>query len=163
MIYHTFNPSFKRFPTWKAAPSSYALACEQALRGALAAEREKERELSTASSKIEYLKVDSKSWLAEMTLVHDVITLGACFHVFSNVCLSSRSSPLRADWWKFGSPVDGEPPGNWRRNSYSRDVVASSSSFSRPAASAPWRACSQATYAQFKGVMSRYLLFFLKS
>ena len=163
MIYHTFNPSFKRFPTWKAAPSSYALACEQALRGALAAEREKERELSTASSKIEYLKVDSKSWLAEMTLVHDVITTGACFHVFSNVCLSSRSSPLRADWWKFGSPVDGEPPGNWRRNSYSRDVVASSSSFSRPAASAPWRACSQATYAQFKGVMSRYLLFFLKS
>ena len=163
MIYHTFNPSIKRFPTWKAAPSSYALACEQALRGALAAEREKERELSTASSKIEYLKVDSKSWLAEMTLVHDVITLGACFHVFSNVCLSSRSSPLRADWWKFGSPVDGEPPGNWRRNSYSRDVVASSSSFSRPAASAPWRACSQATYAQFKGVMSRYLLFFLKS
>ena len=163
MIYHTFNPSIKRFPTWKAAPSSYALACEQALRGALAAERERERELSTASSKIEYLKVDSKSWLAEMTLVHDVITLGACFHVFSNVCLSSRSSPLRADWWKFGSPVDGEPPGNWRRNSYSRDVVASSSSFSRPAASAPWRVCSQATYAQFKGVMSRYLLFFLKS
>ena len=82
MIYHTFNPSFKRFPTWKAAPSSYALACEQALRGALAAEREKERELSTASSKIEYLKVDSKSWLAEMTLVHDVITLGACFPMF---------------------------------------------------------------------------------
>ena len=163
MIYHTFNPSFKRFPTWKAAPSSYALACEQALRGALAAGREKEGELSTTSLKIEYLKDDAKCWLAEMTLVHDVITLGACFHVFSNVCLRSRSSPLRADWWKFGSPVDGEPPGNWRRNSYSRDVVASSSSFSRPAASAPWRACSQATYVQFKGVMSRYLLFFLKS
>ena len=47
MIYHhTFNPSIKKFPTWKAAPSSYALACEQALRGALAAAREKEGELS---------------------------------------------------------------------------------------------------------------------
>ena len=152
MIYHTFNPSFKRFPTWKAAPSSYALACEQALRGALAAEREKERELSTTSSKIEYLKVDSKCWLAEMTLVHDVITLGACFHVFSNVCLRSRSSPLRADWWKFGRPVDGERPGNWRRNSYSRDVVASSSSFSRPAASAPWRVVRRLLTLNSKGL-----------
>ena len=94
---------------------------------------------------------------------NDVITIGACFHLFFNVCLRSRSSPLRADWRTFGSPVDGEPLGNWRRNSYSRNVVASSASFSRPAASAPWRACSQATYAQFKGVMSHYLLFFLKS
>ena len=163
MIHHTFNPSIKRFPTWKAAPSSYALACEQTLRCTLAAGREKEGELSTTSLKIEYLKVDAKCWLAEMTLVNDVITRGGCFHVFFNVCLRSRSSPLRADWRKFGSPVDGEPLGNWRRNSYSRDVVASSPFFSRPAASAPWRACSQTTYAQFKGVMSRYLLFFLKS
>ena len=161
MIYHTFNPSIKRFPTWKAAPSSYPLACEQTLRCTLAAGQEKEGELSTTSLKIEYLKVDAKCWLAEMTLVHDVI--GGCFHVFFNVCLRSRSSLLRADWRKFGSPVDGEPPGNWRRNSYSRDVVASSPFFSRPADSAPWRACSQTTYAQFKGVMSRYLLFFLKS
>ena len=37
----------------------------------------------------------------------------------------------------------GEPQGNWRWNSNSRDVVASSPSFSRPAARAPWRACSQ--------------------
>ena len=29
---------------------------------------------------------------------NDVITIGACFHVFFNVCLRSRSSPLRADW-----------------------------------------------------------------
>ena len=87
---------------------------------------------------------------------NDVITLGACFHVFFNVCLHSRSFPLRADWRKSDSSVDGEPQGNWRWNSNSRDVVASSPSFSRPAASALWRACSQATYAQFKGVMSRY-------
>ena len=38
--------------------------------------------------------------------------------------------------------VDREP-GNWRRNSNSREVVANSPSFSRPAARAPRRACSQ--------------------
>ena len=63
---------------------------------------------------------------------NDVITIGACFHVFFNVCLRSCSSPLRADWRKFGSSVDGEPPGNWRRNSYSRNVAASSASFPAP-------------------------------
>jgi len=94
---------------------------------------------------------------------NDFITLCACFHVFFNVCLHSRSFPLRADWRKSDSSVDGEPPGHWRRNSYPRGVVASCPSFSLPAASAHWRACSQSTYAQFKGVMSRYLLFFLKS
>ena len=162
MIYHTFNPSFKTFPTWKAAPSSYALACEQALRGALAAGREKEGELSTTSLKIEYLS-RCEMLIGGDDISNDVITIGAYFHVFFSVCLRSRSSPLRANWREFGSPVDGEPPGNWRRNSYSRDVVASSASFCRSAASAPWRACSQTTYAQFKGVMSHYLLFFLKS
>ena len=94
---------------------------------------------------------------------NDVITLCICLHVFFNVCLHPRSFPLRADWRKFDSSVDGEPLRNLRPNSYSRDVVASSPSFSRPAASALWRACSQATYAQFKGVMSHYFLFFLKS
>ena len=43
---------------------------------------------------------------------NDVITLGACFHVFFNVCLHSRSFPLRTDWRKSGSFVDGEPKGN---------------------------------------------------
>ena len=37
------------------------------------------------------------------------------------------------------------PQGNWRRNSNSRDVIASSPSLSRPDARAPRRACSQAT------------------
>ena len=36
---------------------------------------------------------------------NDVITLGACFHVFFNVCLHSPSLPLLADWWK----SDGRP------------------------------------------------------
>ena len=39
--------------------------------------------------------------------------------------------------------VDREPRGNWRRNSNSREVVASSPSFCRPAARVPRRACSQ--------------------
>ena len=47
--------------------------------------------------------------------------------------------------YKSDSTVDGEPQGNWIWNSNSRDVVASSPSFSLPAARAPRRACSQAT------------------
>ena len=74
----------------------------------------------------------------------DVITIGTCFHVFFNLCLHSHLFPLRADWRKSDSSVDGEPQRNWRRNLNSRDVVVSSPSFSRPAASAPRRACSQA-------------------
>ena len=68
---------------------------------------------------------------------NEVITLGTCF---SGVCLHSQSFPLCADWRK----SDREPQGNWRWNSNSRDVVASSPFFSRPAARTPRRACSQA-------------------
>ena len=39
------------------------------------------------------------------------------------------SFPLRADWRKSDSSVDGE---KWRWNSNSRDVVASTPSFCRP-------------------------------
>ena len=66
--------------------------------------------------------------------------------MFFNVCLHSRSFPLRTDWRKSDSSVDGEPQGHWRWNSNSRDAVASSPSFSRPAARAPRRACSQVIY-----------------
>ena len=66
------------------------------------------------------------------------------WHVFFNACLHSRSFPLRADWRKFDSSVNGEPQGNWRWNSNSRIVVARSPSFFRPAARARWRTCSQA-------------------
>ena len=71
---------------------------------------------------------------------YNVFALGACFHVFFNVCLHSRSFPLHADWWKSDSSVDrgigGEiqiPKG---------DVVASSPSFSGNTARAPRRVCS---------------------
>ena len=75
---------------------------------------------------------------------NDVVTPGFCFHVFFNVCLHSRLFALRPDWQKSDSLVDGEPQANWRWNSNSSEVVASSPSFSRPAARAPQRACSQA-------------------
>ena len=74
-------------------------------------------------------KVDAKCWLAEMTLVMTSLPLALVFQ-----CLYLRSFPLGADWQKSDSSVDGEPQGNWRRNSNSRDVVASFPSFCCPAA-----------------------------
>ena len=62
---------------------------------------------------------------------NDVITLGTCC---VNVCLHSHSFPLRANWLKSDSSVDWEPQGDWKQNSNSRDIVASSPSFSRPTA-----------------------------
>ena len=105
------------------------LASEQTLRGALAAGREKEGELATTALEFEYLHCQSR---CEMLIGGDdinidVITLGACFHVFFSVCLHSRSFPLSADWRKSDSD--------------SRDVVASSAPFSCRAQ--PRRACRQ--------------------
>ena len=65
--------------------------------------------------------------------------------MFFNVCLYSHSFPHHADWRKRDSSVDGEPGEYWRWNSNSRDVVASSPTFSCPAARAPRRPYSQAT------------------
>ena len=111
------------------------VACEQALRGVVAAGRGKEGELATASLEFEYLHRKSR-WemlIGGGDISNDVITLGAYFHVFLNVYLHSGSFPLRADWRKLDGSVDGEPQGNWKQNSNSRDVrvVASSPSFSR--------------------------------
>ena len=50
--------------------------------------------------------------------------------MFFNFWLHLHSFPLRADWWKSDSSVDGEPQGNWKWNLNSRDVVASSPSIS---------------------------------
>ena len=57
------------------------------------------------------------------------------WHVFLNVCLHLRSFPRCLDWRKSDISVDGELQGNWIWNSNSRDVFASSPSFSRPALS----------------------------
>ena len=117
------------------------LACEH-LRVALAAEREKERELATSSLDFEYLHRKSRCemLIGGDDISYDVITP---WHVFFNVCLHSRSFPLLADWRKSDSSVDREQQANWRWNSNSRDVVAGSPSFSHHAARAPRRACSQ--------------------
>ena len=40
---------------------------------------------------------------------------------------------LVSTWQRSNSSVNGEPQGNWRWNSNSRDIVASSPSFSHPA------------------------------
>ena len=105
--------------------------CEQALRGNLVAGREKEGEFATTSLEFEYLhwKSQCKMLIGRDVISNDVITLGTCFHVFYNVCLHLRWFPLCAHWRKSDSSVDGEPQGNWRWNSYSRDVVASSPNY----------------------------------
>ena len=124
------------------------MACTQALRGALTAGQEKEGELATMSLEFEYLHRKSRCemLIGGDDISSDVITLGTCFHVFFNLCLHSHLFPLRADWRKSDSSVDGEPQGNWRWNSNSRDVATGSPSFSRRTAGAPRRACSQVTY-----------------
>ena len=120
----------------QGASACKRLACEQALRGALAAGREEEEALSTTYLEFEYLHGKSRCevMIGEDDISNDVITLGTCR---VNICLHSRSLPPRADWRKSGSPVDGEPQGSWWWNSNSRDVVASSPSFSHPATRAP--------------------------
>ena len=87
-------------------------------------------------------KVIAKCWLAEKTLV--MTSLPLTWHMFFNVSFHFRLFPLHADWQKSDSSVNGEPQGNWRWNSNSRDVIASSPSFSHPAARGPWSACLQA-------------------
>ena len=67
---------------------------------------------------------------------NDVITLSTCFLMFVYIGAGFR----------FALTVNGGPQGNWRWNSNSRDVVASSSSFSRPAARSPKKVCSQARH-----------------
>ena len=60
------------------------LTCEQALRGALAAEREKEGKLGTACLEFEYLhrKSQCKMLIGRDDISNDVITLGTCFSRF---------------------------------------------------------------------------------
>ena len=97
------------------------VACEQALQGTRATGREKEREPATSSLEFEY----RKSWCGVLSIgrddiSNDVITLGVCFHMFSNVfLLHSHSLQLHTEWQKSDSSVERDPP--W--NSNSRDII----------------------------------------
>ena len=84
------------FHAWFPVPSSFyryysiaALACEQALRRAASAGREKEEELATTSLEFEYLHRKSR---CEMQIGgHDIRSdVTSVFHVFLNVSLHSR-------------------------------------------------------------------------
>ena len=102
----------------------------------------KEGEVATTSLEFEYLHGKSR-WemlIGGYDINNDVITLGPLL-MFVYIFLLFL---LFADWGKSDSSVDGEPQGSWRWNSNSRDVIASSPWFSRPAARAPRRACSRA-------------------
>ena len=116
------------------------IAGEQALRGPLAAGREKEEELPTTSLESEYLHPKSRReiLIGGDDICNDIITLGTCFSIIVNI------RPF------FGFVLIGNliaqstrgATGGW--NSHSRDVAASSPSFSCPATRVPWRTCSQA-------------------
>ena len=111
------------------------IACKQAL----AAGREKEGETGTTSVEFEYLRRKSRCemLISGDDISNDLITIGTCFSMSVYICVRFRFALIGGNL-----TVDGEPQGNWRRNSNCRNVVASSLSFSRPAARAPWRACS---------------------
>ena len=97
-----------------------SLACEQALRGAVAEGWEKEGELATTSMKFECLHSKSR---CEMMIGRNDISNDRChypWHVCFNVCLHSRSFPLRANWRKSDSSVYGGATG--RRNSNSKET-----------------------------------------
>ena len=104
--------------------SQVGVACDQALwrRGW---KRKESLQLRLWNLNICIEKVDAKCWLAEMTLVMTSLLLARVF----NLCLHSRSFSLCADWRESDSSVNGQPQGNWRRNSNSRDVCSCQLSF----------------------------------
>ena len=115
------------------------IASKQALWGTLVAGGRKERlQLCLWNLNICIEKVNAKCWLAEMTCVYPWCVLS---HVFQCLFTSALTSPLHwlAEIWQLSRW------GNWRRNSNSRDVVASSPYFSRSTARVPQRACLLAT------------------
>ena len=117
-------------------------ACEQALWHALVGGwgRKESLQLHLRNLNICIEKVNAKCWLAEMTLVMTSLLLA---HVFQSL--------FTFELFHFvliGGNLTAESTGRHRgiggRNSNSRDVVASSPSFSRPIARVAQRACSQA-------------------
>ena len=111
------------------------LASEKALRGALAAGREKEGELAATSLEFEYLH--RKSRCQDLIGGDDVITLGTCFSIF--VCIRDRFRLVL-----IGGNLTAQSTGSHRGTGggiqIPETVVAISPSFSCPSARAPQRA-----------------------
>ena len=133
---HLFSKAFKGLATKHRAS-------EQALQSALVVGWEKEGELATTSLEFEYLhwKSQCKILIGRDDISNDVYpwrVLPCVFQCLFTFVLISPSHWL-AEIWQLSRR------GNWRQNSNSRDVVASSPSFSRLTTRAPRRACSQAT------------------
>ena len=86
-------------------------AIQSSLRAnSLAAEREEDNlQLRLWNLNICIEKVDAKCWLAEMTLVMKSLPLA---RVFQGLLTFALWFPLRADWQKYDSSVDGDPQGN---------------------------------------------------
>ena len=129
---------------------SHHLDCEQALWSHLAVGQEKEGRLATMSLEFEYLHWKSRCecWLDDIS--NYIIILGMCFSMFAYISTDFCFTLI-------GGNLTAQSTGNHRwtgggMNSNSRGLrswlwlVASSSSFSHPAARAPWRACSQACH-----------------
>ena len=93
-VYWDTNKTEKKFRlrcvlrVWKGGK----VACEQALRGALAAGREKEGDLATTSLEFEYPHEKSlcKMLIGGYDISNDVITLGTCFLMFVYIRARSR-------------------------------------------------------------------------
>ena len=92
----------------------------------------KEGELATSSLEFEYLhrKTRCEMPIGGGDIGNDVITLGSCFSIFVYFRARFRFALISG---KSDASVDG----NWRWNSNSRDVVASSPSFPAPPSESP--------------------------
>ena len=82
--------------------AAVSLACQQALRGALVAGWEKERELATTSLEFEYLHRKS---LCEMLIdgddiSNDVIAQGTCFSMFVYICACFHFMVIGESEWE---------------------------------------------------------------
>ena len=84
-----------------------SIACEQVLQGILTAGGKRKESLQLGFWNLN-ICIEKFNAIGRDDIGSGVIYL---WFVFFNVCLHSRSFPLRADWWKSDCSVDGEPQG----------------------------------------------------
>ena len=129
-------------PLWTRYFKRVTVVCEQVLRGALAAGREKEGELASTSLEFEFhLQFPCGSRSTELSEIPPISAKRKRGRMETN---TEKHVP-RVITSLLSSPPFSVSHRLFRcRYSNSREVVASSPSFSRPAVRAPRRACSQA-------------------